>query len=185
MFFDHSSFKFTYILLQNKSTLVWQENGSKYLPSILLTFFFQNLSENNHLKQKSPCSAHRALSHNAAQLISCERPGLDTLTRIPSSPKRPGHRSAAGPPQARDWETGHRGPSIPKVWEIWWPCMHGKHGWGPPSACLPRGSVSFWPAFLCTMAGYVIVSLLLCSFRTTDRPVLDMRTVVIEKRKTQ
>lgn len=53
--------------------------------------------------------------------------------------------------------------------------------WGP--ACLPGGSVSFWSAFLCTMAGYVIVSLLLCSFRTTDRPVLDMRTVLRREKK--
>lgn len=52
----------------------------------------------------------------------------------------------------------------------------------PGPSCLPGGSVSVWPAFLCTTAGYVTVSLLLCSFRTTARPVLDKRTAVTEER---
>lgn len=50
-------------------------------------------------------------------------------------------------------------------------------------ACLPGGSESFRSAFLCTIAGYATVSLLLCSFRITDRPVLRVRTIGSEKRK--
>ena len=76
----------------------------------------------------------------------------------------------------------YRGPGISKSWDT-----SDGHTWkthqGPPRACLPWGSVSFWSALLCTMAGYVMVSLLLCSFRTTDRPVLDMRTIVRREKK--
>ena len=35
----------TYILVQNISTLVWQQNGLNYLPSKYLNFFLKNLSE--------------------------------------------------------------------------------------------------------------------------------------------
>lgn len=106
------------------------------------------------------------------------------LTRIPCSPERPGHSSAAGPLWTHSWEMWCGGPGIPKVqaisdghtWATWLRVSQGP-------ACLPRDSVSFWSPFLCTMAGYVIVSLLLCSFRTIDRPVLDMKTVVVKERK--
>ena len=76
----------------------------------------------------------------------------------------------------------YRGPGIPKSWRASDGHTWKAHG-GPPRTCLPWASVPFWSAPLCTMAGYVMVSLLLCSFRTTDRPVLDMRTVVRRERK--
>lgn len=62
-------------------------------------------------------------------------------------------------------------------------CLRNMAKGHPGLRCLPGGSVSSWPAFLCTMAGYVMVSLLLCSFRTTALPVLDKRTAVTEERR--
>ena len=102
----------------------------------------------------------------------------------PLQPLRGLDSTSAGPPQTRRWETRGNEQVFPKfethLMATCETCPRTSQG----PAYLPRGSVSFWSAFLCTMAGYVMVSLLLCSFRTTDRPVLCMRTVVIEERKT-
>lgn len=109
--------------------------------------------------RKRPPEAKGALfsPQNAAQPVSCGRGQGRALPRNPSATGSPG--------------THPRGPLFPRS---------GTH-LGP--GCLPGGSVSVWPASLCTTAGYVTVSLLLCSLRTTARPVLDKRTAVTEQRR--
>lgn len=102
---------------------------------------------------------------------------------------RAGHSPRSPPPpahQAHSWARAQR-TAVPKVW-----ATPGGHTRQPrlrymaraaQGGCLPGGSVSSWPACLCTTAGYVMVSLLLCSFRTTARPVLDKRTAVTEEKR--
>ena len=165
----------TYILVQNISTLVWQQNGLNYLSSN--NFFLKNLSEYwPPVARGASFRRWGTASHRAPVARTEHAPGCPPVLR----PQTPTICWPTTDTQPRSmW---YRGPGIPKSWHT-----SDGHTWnthrGPPRACLPWGSLSFWSALLCTMAGYVMVSLLLCSFRTTDRPVLDMRTVVRRERK--